>query len=268
VRHLDEGNKESDAAYDFTKPFVVHGLHYVVIATKRVTSLDLSRIIGRCQHDHREGAQGGITLDTFEDLNPVEFGHANIKQQQVWVASLTAVGMAPLIEEIEDLLPVGESLNGIVQGSPAQVSLDETGVPLVIIRNENGHFPGEHGRFRLVGGVRQSHEERASLIGRGLNPDSSAEPLNDPLGDRQPEPFTRATIGVQAMKEFESLSLMGRGNPLPVVPDLINDIITANPAGDDDAQRPVRFAVFHRIVDQVAEHLIDLNLVSIVPPDS
>lgn len=101
--------------------------------------------------------------------------------------------------------------------------------------------------------------EAAPSAGLGLEPDFPVLPLQDALRNGQPQAFAGAVRRVEAVKNLEDFVLMLRGDADAVVLDRIDRLPVLNAAADGDVAGPAGIKVFHGVVEQVGEGLVDLR---------
>src|SRR5438128_2668736 len=116
---------------------------------------------------------------------------------------------------------------------------------------------------RLAGELRESDRERAPALRPAVDRDRSSHRPDELIDDEQPEPGAAGLhrVGVfEAAELLEDLPLLVRRDPTPDVAHR-EDGMLAVPL-DAHHDRRVRRREFHRVVEQVGEHLPDADPVA------
>src|SRR5215468_7717663 len=108
----------------------------------------------------------------------------------------------------------------------------------------------------------QREPERAAFAERRLDPDSAALFLHDPLHRGETDAVAGHGVTADAAEQAEDLRLILRPDPDPVVAHEEAWCAVAGHAADVDRRCAAWLAVFHRVVDEVAEDLIDPHRVA------
>jgi hypothetical protein len=126
---------------------VVHRLNNVIVAAQGVATSDFARIVGGCEHYDGHIAKAIVRFESTEDLDSVDFGHADIEQEKIGGVRFGSGRAAIAEEKVDDLLPVVKTLGRVVKASAGKIFFYKPDVPGIIIRNENDYFSG-HGQVR------------------------------------------------------------------------------------------------------------------------
>jgi hypothetical protein len=89
---------------------VVDGFNDVVIAAEGVTTGDFAGVVGGSEHDHRHVAEAFVLFELAEDLDSIDFRHADVQKEQTGGVRRVSWFLAIGKEEVEDLLSIVETL--------------------------------------------------------------------------------------------------------------------------------------------------------------
>jgi hypothetical protein len=93
---------------------------------------DFAGVVRGGEHDDGDLSQLRVCLDLAEDLNAIDFWHADVQEEQVG-GFIGPAALSAAKKEVQDVLPVLEPFNGVVQPGPTEVFLDQADVTEIII---------------------------------------------------------------------------------------------------------------------------------------
>src|SRR6185369_7225380 len=139
-RQLDDLQEKAEPLDRVDELLVFHRLGDVHVAAELITAFDLARVVGRGQHDDRQKGRPRIALEAAEHLDAVDTRHFDVEEED---ARITGLDVRP-IEVVQRLLPVAQPDEPVVEAGAAQVALDERGVPIVVLHQDDRHFLCRH----------------------------------------------------------------------------------------------------------------------------
>ena len=131
-----------------------------------------------------------------QDLDAVDLWEADIEEHHVG-ATRVAHGLRPVAKkEVENRLAVPEMPDLVGEARRLKDVPDEDRVSFVILDYEYYRCFGHRVASGRQGPRRERDEESRTHPLLALNPNLPALALEDPLGDREPEPLPAAGVGV------------------------------------------------------------------------